>query len=116
MLCIVPQGEILLQRVLGRGAVRALMIARPRFCFREEVPRSVAGRRQHDCMDAGGRAKQEQLPRDAANESAGMYLRRARHRVWCWQPLRLIENLTLFSFCQCGGERPRILYLPLQYT
>ena len=49
---------------------------------------------------------QEQLPRDAANESTGMYLRRARHRVWCWQPLRLIENLTLLSFCQCGGERP----------
>ena len=33
-------------------------------------------RQQHDCMDAGVRAKQEPEPRDAAVERTGMYLQR----------------------------------------
>ena len=36
---------------------------------------------KHDCRDAGGRATQEQLPRDVLEESTGMYPRRVSEAV-----------------------------------
>jgi len=42
----------------------------------------------HDCMDAGGRATQEQLPRDAAVERTRMY----SPRVLFWDLCTMSET------------------------